>query len=204
MEDVICIEGDSAILFSVKSTLVQASAARQALSARKTLDWFELFSFAKKGPDWRGGAIRLLDSKIARIRSGEFERHGVGRDLTIYPVVVTFDSLGEHDLLYRWLEHRCRAHGVLRQAAVANLTIAGLGQFEQLLGRLAEGRSATGVLHARQGSGRNRPLAQLLHEDGLPERLPLFKRDHDELFARMLQLFQRPEEQTATTSVVES
>ena len=55
-----------------------------------------------------------------------------------------------------------------------------------------------------RGSSGIRPLAQLLHEDGLPERLPLFKRDHDELFARMLQLFQRPEEQTATTSVVES
>ncbi|WAM25159.1 hypothetical protein [Myxococcus sp. NMCA1] len=45
IEDIITIESDGIILFSVKSRLVMEPVARQAVSRRKVLDWYEDFLF---------------------------------------------------------------------------------------------------------------------------------------------------------------
>jgi hypothetical protein len=183
VEDVVVIEGTSAVLFSVKSRLVDARAGRDALSAAFTTGWFEDFFFEQRGDDYRGGAIRMLDGRIRKVRAGHFRHLGVDSAFKIYPVIVTFDSLGESDLFYRWLDERCKHHGLLQEPNVGPFALGRVQEFEQLMSRLAQGRSIIDLLHAREGDGRNRRLDQLIYEDGRPARLPFFEKEHWRLTA---------------------
>ncbi len=181
VEDVVVIEPGGAVLFSVKSRLVDARASRDAISPDLTIGWFEDFFFEERGDDYRGGAIRMLDGRIEKVRAGTFESLGVASQIRIYPVIVTYDSLGEHDMLYRWIEDRCRHHRLLQQHNLGPLAFVRVGDFEQLMGRLAEGRSVVELLQKREGEGQHRRVDQLIHEDGAPQRLPFFDEEHRRL-----------------------
>jgi hypothetical protein len=181
VEDVVVIESGCAIMFSVKSRLVDARAGRDAISPSLTIGWFEDFFFEQRGDDYRGGAVRMLDGRIKMVRTGAFENLGVTANIRIYPVIVTYDNLGEHDMLYRWIEERCRHHNLLQQPNVGPLAFVRVSEFEQLMSRLGEGRSIAEVFRAREGDGSHRRLDQLIHEGGLPRRLPFFEEEYGRL-----------------------
>jgi hypothetical protein len=183
-EDIVVVEDGCAVLFSVKASMMPEAAARTGTSAADTLNWLERFLLAKPSKSHRGGALRLLQNRLGRIRGGELENCGVTRDAEVFPVVVTYDSLGEHDLLYKHLERRCGAEGLLRGPNVAPPVLGDLEDFELLMTRLAHGESIVDVLKRRQGSGANRRLDQLLGEStptGQPKRLAFFNESYRQI-----------------------
>jgi hypothetical protein len=188
VEDVVVVDDGVAVFCSAKSRLVEAKVAREAVSATSIVDWFEKFFFETKGDDYRGGVVRQLSARIDKLRSGEFESSGLSRDTRVIPVVVTYDSLGESDILYRRVEEGCVRHGLLQQAGVGPLALARVEEFEQLLSRVARGKPVSELLLAREGIHRHRRLDQILYEAEAPAppRLPFFEREWKLLTQRMV------------------
>ena len=116
VEDVVLREGRAIVLFSVKSSVMDAKAAREAISVAKTMEWYTDYFFEKKGNDYRGGAIRQIDARIRMIQNGKFAAQGIEPHARILPVIVTYDSLGETDALYKWLEICCVKENLLPRA----------------------------------------------------------------------------------------
>lgn len=188
VEDVVIIENGVAVLFSVKSRLVDARASREGLSPDITLSWFDEFFFSAKNKKHRAGAASLLSKRIDMLRAGAFEPQGVPRDLRIYPVIVTYDCLGENDLLYRRLQEGCQQRSLLQQADVGPLTIARLEDFEELMVRASAGKSVSGVLMNRERGDRHRRLDQIIYEvngPGVADRFALFDDGFRSLGARV-------------------
>lgn len=188
VEDVVAMEGGSAVLFSVKGRVMEAKAARLAVSVGTTLDWYDKFFFEEKGDDYRGGAIRLLDRRIERIRAGEFEPQGVARNVKILPVVVTYDSLGETDLFYKRLERKCAELGLMQGPNIGPVTLARVEEFEDLMERAADGQSLVKLLRKREHGGRHRRLDQIIRENGPTKRrrLPFFDEQYKSIVAAIV------------------
>ena len=189
VEDVVLIEGRAVVLFSVKSRVMDAKAAREATSVATTMDWYRDYFFEKRGDDYRGGAVRQLDKRVQMIREGKFEDQGIASTARILPVIVTYDSLGESDPLYRWLEARCAEEGLLQGPDVGPVTLARVDEFEDLMARAADGKSVVEILRRREQSDRYRRLDQVLHEHLLPKRrrrLPFFNDTYHQLVQRIL------------------
>jgi hypothetical protein len=192
VEDVIVVEKDVVILFSVKARLMAVDVARNAVSPRKTLNWFDDFLFAKADGRYAKGALRLLDDKIRKLREGKFEKAGIKRNAEVVPVLVTYDTLGEHRHLYQRIEAQCRATGVLQQERVAPIAFARLEEFEVMMARLSRGEGLVDVLKSRGDVNQHRRLDQILAEtaptDG-PYRLPFLEELHttvmDLIFMRL-------------------
>lgn len=188
VEDVVLLEGNSAVMFSVKARLMHVNASRAAISAKTTLDWYEEYFFEEKGRSYRGGAIRQLDARISMLRRGDFGHLGVSCNLRILPVIVSYDSLGESDLLYRWIESRCATHGLLQQKDIGPVAIASVSDFEDLMARAADGASVVQLLRRRESVDRHRRLDQILEEHKLPQRrrrLPYFMEKYEALIKRI-------------------
>jgi hypothetical protein len=188
VEDVVVVEGQNVILFSVKSRLVDARVSREGKSPETTLAWFEEFFFAEKNKKHRAGAAALLSKRIDMLRAGAFEGQGIARDARVFPVVVTYDCLGENELLYRRLEDGCQRRGLLQQEAVGPLTIARMEDFEELMVRVSVGKSVSGLLTNRERGDRNRRLDQIIFEvngPGVADRLKLFDDEFWRLHGRM-------------------
>jgi hypothetical protein len=174
IEDVVVVDQTTAILFSAKSRFVAESVARHARSRTTLIDWYEKFFFADAVGSHRAGAVRLLSRRIDRVRSGEFEAT-IPRTTRLLPVLLTYDSLCEDVMLYRWIEARCRELGLLQQWKVAPLTIARVDEFERLMGFCAKGGRVVPLLRQRENRWRHRRLDQMLAETipaDLPVRLP--------------------------------
>lgn len=193
VEDVVLIEGDKVILFSVKARLVEAKVSREAHSPKTTWDWYEKFFFAPKTKKFRPGACRQLSARIDSLRAGQFESLGLRRDLYVYPVLVTYDDLGEYDLLYKLIEDKCRELSLLQQVDVGPFAIAHLDEFELLMTRASKGRSVTGLLLNRERRDRHRRLDQVIYEvEPVTERLPFLDAEFDVLTKRIsARLFRR-------------
>jgi hypothetical protein len=190
VEDVVLVEGRAAVLFSVKGRIMDSKAGREAVSVGTTMNWFANFFFEERGDDHRGGALRLLHQHVERIRSGEFEKHGIDRGMRILPVVVTYDSLGETDVLYHWIEEECRRRGLLQGDEIGPVTLARIDEFEQLMALAADGRSVVGLLRRREQRDRHRRLDQILGENPLPRnrrRLAFLDGQYHALSARIIQ-----------------
>ncbi len=191
VEDVVIVDDGVAVFFSAKGRLIEAKVAREAVSPAKTVAWMEKFFFEDKGDDYRGGAVRQLNGRIDLLRRGNFEGRGLMKDIPVIPVVVTYDSFGESDLTYRWLEDESRKRGLLQQKRVGPLALARVEEFEQLMSRVARGKTVSKFLLERQGAGRHRRLDQLLYEaePPIPPRLPFFEREGKVLTDRIASRF---------------
>lgn len=179
IEDIVVLEDGGVVLFSVKATMMAAKVARQSASESETKEWFEKLLFVEGNGRYANGAARLLNTKIGRIRVGEFEEQGIAVNAKVFPVLVTFDSLGESDPLYEWIDERCASLVLLQQEGVGPLTLCRISEFEHLMGLLANGKLLTPILSYRQGQGRHRRLDQIIGElepDTKLSRLP-FMRD---------------------------
>jgi hypothetical protein len=177
VEDVVVVEGQNVTFFSVKSRLVDARVSREGKSPETTLSWFEEFFFTEKNKKHRAGAAALLSKRIDMLRAGAFEGQGIGRDVRVFPVVVTYDSLGENELLYRRLEDGCQRRALLQQEDVGPMTIARMEDFEELMVRASVGKSVSGLLTNRERGDRNRRLDQIIYEvngPGVADRLKFF------------------------------
>ena len=202
VEDVVLKEGRAVVLFSVKSRVMDAKAARESFSVSRTMDWYKKYFFEKKGDDYRGGAIRQIDMRIRMIQEGKFEAQGISRRARILPVIVTYDSLGESDALYKWLEDQCVTERLLQGPMIGPVTLARIDEFEDLMARIADGKSVVELLRRREHVDRYRRLEQIIHEHDLPRkrrRLPFFNDDWVVLNNRILgRLFRKEETGSGT------
>jgi hypothetical protein len=152
IEDVILIEEDHAVVFSVKSSLVPEDTLRIATSQSAAIDWIDRFLFS--GTKSFKGAVRKLSANIDEIRRGDFAIRGVSETLKIHPVLVTYDALGEDVDLYARIRKQCSEHTLLCQKDVAPLTLASISDYERMMLYVHSGRSLVGMLKKRK---RNRP-----------------------------------------------
>ena len=190
VEDVALIEGRAVVLFSVKSRVMTAQAAHEAFSVSKTLDWYKDYFFENKGDDYRGGAVRQLDRRVQMIREGKFEEYGINRNVRILPVIVSYDSLGESDTLYRWLERQCLAEKLLQGPSVGPVTLADIEDFEALMAYVADGKSVVQLLRKRETVAKYRRLDQIIAENPLPQRrkrLPIFEREFKKMTHKIIE-----------------
>lgn len=201
IEDIIIREGRHIALFSVKASLIRETSIKRAIARSEALGWYEDFFFEQKrdssGPiqkDTRGGAFRLLNAHIDRIRNGEFK--DIPANLKIFPVVVTFDDLGDNEEFYRWVRQRCKEEHLLRQHRVVSPSIINIAEFEMLMNLAYHGVSVFTVLAQRDDArtwGLQSKELLLNHYRDLPDsRLPFLsqqfqqisQRIHDRLFRR--------------------
>ena len=127
-----------------------------------------------------------MSARIDSLRAGKFERLGIKRDVRVYPVLVTYDSLGEYDPLYRLIDERCRALSLLQQRDVGPLAIARLDEFELLMTRASQGRSVSGLLMNRERNDQFRRLDQVIYEvEPMTHRLPFLQSQHDAFMDRV-------------------
>lgn len=148
IEDMVVVQGDRVVLFSAKSSLVPEASLKSAGSLKVGVSWLRRFfledALTARRTGHRAGALHQLDSKIRRIREGEFEARGVPRDAIILPVIVSFDNLGEIGILYEWIEANCTSLGILSaRTRVRPLTILTPEMFEAVL---AVGNATQGVV----------------------------------------------------------
>lgn len=189
IEDVVSLEGNHVVMYSVKARLVREDVARHALSRTTLLDWYERYFFAAKSLSYDGGVAAQLDAKIIRLRAGDFEPR-VARDVFVYPVLVTFDNLCGSKQLYEWLVERCRAHRLLQQVNVGPLTLATVADYERLVGAPVHGKSPAEILSARSSPRyRNERLEVVLAAYDVPSRLPDADSALEHLVSRATQRF---------------
>jgi hypothetical protein len=193
IEDVVSLEGNHVVMYSVKARLVREDVARHALSRTTLLDWYERYFFAAKSLNYDGGVAAQLDTKINRLRAGDFEPR-VARDVFVYPVLVTFDNLCGSKQLYEWLVERCRDHRLLQQVNVGPLTLATVADYERLVGAPVHGKSPAEILSDRSSPRyRNERLEVVLAAHDVPSRLPDAESELQHLVSRATQRF-RPTE----------
>lgn len=186
IEDVILIEDDHAIVFSIKSSLLPEGQVHRAKSRSAVIDWLDRFFFSEERTF--KGALRKLSANIDEIRNGDFEDQGVSRTLKIYPVVITYDRLGEDLLLYQRLRRICRDRNVLTQVDVAPVALGSAEEFEWMMEYAAEGRSLLGLMRKRKP---NRPwfdrrLDQQLSSVQPPVAFRITVRRFEELYGEVI------------------
>ena len=147
LEDVVIVGDGVVMLGSAKSRLMPGDLLHHATDPRKVVDWYESVLFALAKDEHRAGALRLLDRRVQRIRSGDAD--GVASDARIYPVLITYERLGDSPVLHTWVHERCVALGVLRQANVAPVTFVSASEYEWLMAAAARGISIFDILECR-------------------------------------------------------
>jgi len=165
VEDIVILNKMDVALFSVKARMVKEDVLKGALSDRGVIDWYNDFLFEKAKNSFRGGAVRLLDAKVRKLRAGEFSPR-IHPNALVLPVIVTYDDLGaDNPSMTKWLARRCQEEGLLQQRRMRPLTMIDVDLFERLLGVATHGHPVTEILKKRTKApwdqGR---LAELLRE----------------------------------------
>ena len=145
IEDLVLAAANRVVLFSCKARLMREEQVRGAESPQALLKWMESFFFEEGGGEQRGGAFRLLERKVAAIRDGRYEPT-IDRNALIYPVVLTYDHVGDSLLISRWLESRLQQLDLLQQPATRLPLVLSADSFEVLMGLAAHGVSILRVL----------------------------------------------------------
>ncbi len=187
--DIILLEKDCVVLFSVKAGLLTEADAKGARSRTKIIDWFYRFLLNQRTSQFGEGAFVQLDRTVTQIRAGAFS--SVARHLRIYPIVVTYEHLSENPMLYRWLAEGFRTRGLLQQADVGSAAVISAGTFETLVSVAARGASVQDLLDRRGAlDGGEISLDTILRET-IPEefkrRLPQLELAFDTIVRRIKQ-----------------
>jgi hypothetical protein len=186
IEDVILIEDDHAVLFSIKSSLLPEGAIHRAKSQSAVIDWLDrfLFSDAKNFK----GALRKLSANIDEIRRGDFEERGLARTIKVLPVLITYDEIGDDVFLNQRIRHKCKELGLLNQQGVAPVTLGAVEEFEALMEYVAEGRSLVGLLRKRKHNMPwfDRRLDQQLGSLEVPIGFAMMKKRFNSLFGEVM------------------
>ncbi len=196
IEDVVFREGDSAALFSAKARLMKEPVARQAIERSKVIEWYYEFFFdkktVKKGKKFRVGVLRLLDLKVDALLASS------SPPSRIFPVLLSYDHLGENAALYEWLDEQCKKLNLLQHPTVQPLTLMEMDDYEALLKLAADGRSIIDLLAQKVGpKWRLGRMTSFVHElgKGVPMRLPSFETHFQQITdATSMRLFgQKPQ-----------
>jgi hypothetical protein len=144
IEDVVVVRGDKVALISVKTAMIRGELPKEGADPLSTVRWWEDFMF-RRLVGKNDGAIRLLDTKVAKLRRGAYEP-AVGRRLTVYPVLVLYDELGGNPLAARWIERGARRQGLLCDANTRATVPSTAEDFELLMAVVAGGGNIFDVL----------------------------------------------------------
>ncbi len=146
IEDVVLVDGDNVALFSVKARLMAENLVKTGAKGRAAVtNWYEEVLFHQRTGGHKPGALRRLSEKIRDIRSGKHEP-AISRHARVFPVVVTFESLGDNVALGAWINQRREALGLLADEQTAPPTLATVAQFEALMGLAANGKDVFSVI----------------------------------------------------------
>jgi len=145
--DIVLVEGQDIILFSAKAGLLLEADAKGARSRQKIIDWLSRFLLDKRTSEHGEGAFVQLDRVVCDIKEGRHPQLSAGA--RIYPVVVTYEHIGEHPLFYRWLSGGLHARGLFQQSNVAPVAVISVGTFERLMSVAAHGASVRKILEHR-------------------------------------------------------
>lgn len=162
VEDIVLLEDGTCVLFSVKASTVPEQLFKGASSRREALDWYERTFFSKKQGSRRGGAFRLLDAKVRKIRAGMVPQ--IRAHAPIFPVVVTYDRLAtDHAVFYKWADERCEAERLLEGSHPVK--VIGVELFEELMAAVGNGHSIATIMRgATAGDWRYAGLGYYLAE----------------------------------------
>jgi hypothetical protein len=185
IDDAVLVENGVVVMFSAKGRMVRESIARYSVSRRELLDWYDAYLFEIKNDDFRGGAIRQISARIDMLRAGRFENRGITRNARVHPVVVTYDSLGENQMLYAWISERCKHHGVLQQPNVGPPVLAVVQDYEALVAIAADGRSVVALLEKRLDPKWKNERLEVILGTSKAQRLPQSGSDYAVLIQRM-------------------
>ncbi len=131
VEDVVVHDAQNVMLGSAKSSLIPKPLFSPRLNSRKVVEWYEKVLFGHPSDDRRAGALRLLDQRVRRCRGGDLS--GIDRSSTIYPVVITYERLGDSPVFYQWVQERSKDERVLQQSNVAPTTFVSAADFEMVM-----------------------------------------------------------------------
>jgi len=187
IEDVVIHGSTGLALFSAKASRIEHAVARGALSRHRVLQWIHAFLFAAKSKRHRGGALRLLDAKVDRIRAGAWPNVPWPADVPVFPALVSFDDIGDGIGIVRMIEQRCAEFGLLQQPGVAPVALLSLDDLEGLLALATRGRSIPELLALKASPARReQPFKSFLldESDSKHLRLPVLKQRAKDLFER--------------------
>ena len=193
IEDVVLKSGKRVALFSCKASAVPEYAIKNVESRTRTLGWYERLLFAPSRPgrsERRGGAVRQLHDRIRDIRNGAYAARGIGPDVEIYPVIVSYERLGIDTAPgYVWLNERLATENLLRDAGP--LAAIHVEDYESLLSLGSHGISPVEVLANRSRPGwREKAVHDLVrgkygprvgHDLFIPELVKEFERIADQM-----------------------
>ena len=200
IEDVVFVRHRLVVLGSVKGFTFPEKSLKAARRREDVLGFLERVFFARRDRSrgYRGGALRLLETKIGRIRQGDYETRGVRRDSVILPLVVAFDEVGEGPALYRWLDARCKRDALISyRHDVLPVSIAGPDEFRILVALGARRGSVCELLAQKvTGADREETLQAFLlrRESAIGElRMPSHVRRFEAMCAPLEALAQTPQ-----------
>ena len=186
IEDAVLVEAGVIVMFSAKGRMVREDIARHSMSRRELLDWYDAYLFEDKNDEFRGGALRQLSARIDMLRAGKFKDQGIEAAARIHPVIVTYDSLCENQMLYAWINERCEHYGLMQQPNVGRPVLAVVQDYERLLAVAATGGSVVELLEKRlTPMWNNERLEVILGEFNAPLRLQTADAEYAALLGRM-------------------
>lgn len=173
IEDVVIQSENAVVLVSVKGRIAPEALLKRSASRTGVIEWLEQFFYAEPTKSQRGGAARLLDAKVAKLRRGEYEP-ALKRSLVVFPMIVVFDDIGlDNAGVHNWLTGRRTELGILNGPDVRPLLPVSIDTFERLLGCVARGTTLASVLHEKtHGDWRTGKLDSFLSE--LAPQIPPF------------------------------
>jgi len=147
LEDIVIIDNSRVALVSAKARLLPHAVAQETAGRASVVGWYRSVFLDPAMNGHRAGALRLLESRVQRIRAGLVPN--VDPASRIYPVVLTYEQLGDGPVLYTWVRKRCEEAEVLQQPDVAPVTFLSAQDYEWLMAAAAEGTSVFDVLDYR-------------------------------------------------------
>jgi len=192
IEDVVLVGGRSAALFSCKARVMVAKDVRAAASPQSLIGWFDSFFFEEAEGEHRGGAFRLLDKKIAAIRTGRHEPR-IMRGARLFPVILTYDRVGESLYLTKWVRTRLQRENLLQQDGIEGPLVLDVGSFEILMSLAANGEDVFRILElcltSQVGAATFHYVVRQHVAEHRNERLPALERAFGALRNRILGQF---------------
>lgn len=177
IEDVLLVSGDKVALISVKTAMIRSELPREGFDPLGIVRRWEKFLF-QRGIGRAGGALRQLDAKFRNLRKGQYEPL-LSRRLTVYPVLVMYEDLGDNPAAARWIARGCQNQALLRGAGVKPVVPATVDDFELLMAVIAGGGDAFDVLD--ETNDHNDPrLRSAVYRYCLRHQLPTFQALNEE------------------------
>ena len=146
VEDVVMVNGNKAVLFSVKSRLIRDDVHKQARSSRAVVQLYDGMLFGDATDEFRVGAVRQLSASVERVRARRYEPD-LDHRVEVFPVLVTFDEMGlDTPGAYQWMRTRMNALRLRLPRNTHAVTFVTVSEFERLMALAEHGHDLTRLL----------------------------------------------------------